>query len=203
MAQIGLRRFRYAPMHVSELGVVTYDAPATLAGAIESKVSLNILEAKLHSDDVLKDKVTEFADGTLTMGVDEDDDAIFSPLLGERTETYTVGSGSSAKSTTVYKSNVDDVPIFFGFGQVVPKRIAGVKKFKVEWFPKVQFKPYHNDATTKKDSLEFTTPSIEGSIFAGADGDWRKRATFDTESEANTFLDYLFTQSTQSNDNNE
>lgn len=188
MAQIGLRSYRYAQLKAD---MATYEVPATLAGAIETKVSLNIAEAKLYSNDVLNDKASEFVDGTITMGVDNDDDAIFSPLLGEKTESYTSGS----KSVTVYKSNTDDVPVYFGFGQVVVKRVSGKRIFKVEWFPKVQFKPYHNDATTKKDSLEFTTPSIEGSIFADNKGDWRKRATFDTEAEANTFLDSLFVQS--------
>ena len=62
------------------------------------------------------------------------------------------------------------------------------------WFPKVQFKPYVTDKTTKGDSLEFSTPSVEGTIFANTSNDWRKRATFDTEEEANTFLDSLFVQ---------
>ena len=193
MARTGLRRFRYGALTVnSTTGAETYASPATLAGAISSSVSLNIAEAKLHSDDVLKDKVSEFTDATITLGVDEDDDAIFAPLLGQSTESYSSGSGSSAVTATVYKSNVDDVPIYFGFGQVVPKRIAGVKKWKVEWFPKVQFKPYHVDANTKADSIEFGTPSIEGSCFANKDGDWRKTATFDDEDDANTFLDSLF-----------
>lgn len=192
MAQIGLRTYRYAKMNDD---LKTYGSPATLAGAIETKVSLNIAEAKLYADDVLKDKASEFVDATITMGVDNDDDAVFSPLLGEKTEKYKPTGGTE---TTVYKSNIDDVPVYFGFGQVVVKRISGKRVFKVEWFPKVQFKPYHNDATTKKDSLEFTTPSIEGSVFANEDGDWRKRATFDTETEANNFLDSLFVQKTSS-----
>ena len=196
MAQVGLRRFRYGELHVNKTtGAETYDAPATLAGAISSSVSLNIAEAKLHSDDVLKDKVSEFTDGTITLGVDDDPDAVFSPLLGEATDTYTIGTDATAKTVTVYKSNVDDIPKFFGFGQVVPKRISGVRKWKVEWFPKVQFKPYHNESGTKADAIEFKTPTVEGACFANKDGDWRKRATFDTEDEANTFLDSLFVQS--------
>ena len=191
MAQIGLRTFRYAKLNED---LRTYASPATLAGAIETKVSLNIAEAKLFADDTLKDKASEFVDATITMGVDNDDDAIFSPLLGEKTEDYTP-SGGTGSAIKVYKSNVDDVPVYFGFGQVVVKRVSGKRVFKVEWCPKVQFKPYHNDATTKKDSLEFTTPSIEGSVFANEVGDWRKRATFDTEAEANAFLDSLFVQS--------
>lgn len=188
MAQIGLRRFRYATLNADN---ETYGTIGTLAGAIESSVSLTVNEAKLYADDVLKEKMTEFVEASLTMGVDDDDDSIFSPLLGESTETYTSGE----KSVVVYKSNSDDIPVYFGFGQVVPKMLDGVRKYKVEWFPKVQFKPYHNNATTKGDSLEFTTPSIEGTIFANSNKDWRKRATFDSEEEANTFLDSLFVQS--------
>lgn len=186
--QAGLRRFRYAPLNADE---ETYGAINTLAGAIESKVSPTINEAKVYADDVLKLKITEFSEATLTMGVDDDDDSIFSPLLGEKTEDYTISEGNTVK---VYKSNSEDIPIYFGFGQVVPKYIGGVKKYKVEWFPKVQFKPYHNDAKTKNDSLEITTPSIEGTIFANKSNDWRKRATFDTEEDANNFLDSLFVQ---------
>lgn len=189
MASIGLRRFRYAPLNEDE---ETYGKIGTLGGAIESKVSLNIAEAKLHSDDVLKEKAQEFVDGTLTMGIDDDDDSIFSPLLGEKTEKYK--APNSEKEVTVYVSNSDDTPIYFGFGQVVPKMINNKKVYKVEWFPKVQFKPYVPDKKTKGDSLEFSTPSIEGTIFANKNNDWRKRATFETEEEANTYLDSLFVQ---------
>lgn len=189
MASIGLRRFRYAPLNEDE---ETYGKIGTLGGAIESKVSLNIAEAKLHSDDTLKEKVQEFVDGTLTMGIDDDDDSVFSPLLGEKTEKYK--APNSEKEVTVYVSNSDDTTVYFGFGQVVPKMINNKKVYKVEWFPKVQFKPYVTDKKTKGDSLEFATPSIEGTIFTNKNNDWRKRATFETEEEANTYLDSLFVQ---------
>lgn len=188
MASIGLRRFRYAPLNADG---ETYGTIGTLGGAIESKVSLNIAEAKLHADDTLKEKVNEFIEGTLTLGIDDDDDAIFSPLLGERTETYKPTNG---EEVTVYKSNVNDLPIYFGFGQVVPKMVNHKRVFKVEWFPKVQFKPYVTDKKTKGDSLEFATPSIEGTIFANNQDDWRKRATFDNELDAQAYLDSLFVQ---------
>lgn len=191
-ASIGLRTFRYGVLNSDE---ETYGTVGTLAGAIESSVSLNIAEAKLNADDVIKEKVSEFVDGTITMGIDDDDDSIFSVLLGESSEDYVIGEGQSAKTIKVYKSNSEDTPVYFGFGQVVPKMVNHKKVYKVEWFPKVQFKPYVTDKKTKGDSLEFTTPSVEGTIFANKDGDWRKRATFETESDANTFLDSLFVQS--------
>ena len=73
--------------------------------------------------------------------------------------------------------------------------IGGVRKYKVEFFPKVKFKPFIADSKTKGDSLEFTTPSVEGTIFENADGDWEKHKVCDTESEANTLLNSFFVQS--------
>lgn len=189
MAQIGLRRFRYAPLNDDE---ETYGDVGTLGGAIECKVSLNIANAKLRADDVTKENIDEFIDGAITMGVDDDDDKIFSPLLGEKTELYSPREG---EEIPVYISNNEDVPKYLGFGQVIPKIVNHKRVYKVEWFPKVQFKPYVVDKKTKGDSLEFTTPSIEGTVFTDKKGDWRRRATFDNEDDANTFLDSLFVQS--------
>ena len=189
MATIGLRNFRYGEMNDDG---ESYKAPATLGGAIECKVSLDITEAELYADDVLKEKVTAFKKGTLTLGMDDDDDSIFAVLLGETVSSYKSAQGT--ENIPEYISGSEDVPKYFGFGQVVPKMINGARKFKVEWFPKVQFKPYVTDKKTKGDSLEFTTPSVEGTVFENKSKQWRRRATFETEEQANAYLDSLFVQ---------
>ena len=66
---------------------------------------------------------------------------------------------------------MNDVPIFVGFGHIVPKMVNGAKKYKVEFFPKMKFKPFIADAKTKGDSLEFTTPSVEATIFENGSRD--------------------------------
>lgn len=38
--------------------------------------------------------------------------------------------------------------------------VGGVKKYKVEFFPKFKFKPFIIDDKTRDDNLEFTTPSV-------------------------------------------
>ena len=94
---------------------------------------------------------------------------------------------------------MNDVPIYVGFGHIVPKMVGGALKYKVEFFPKLirsaalpvaaaaaltnrkkhrelqaavrkatmflTDKPFMTDAKTKGDSLEFTTPSVEATIF--------------------------------------
>ncbi len=84
------------------------------------------------------------------------------------------------------------VTLYVGFGHIVPKMVGGIKKYKVEFFPKVKFKPFIADSKTKGDSLEFTTPSATATIFENDNGDWEKHRVYDTETEANTALTGFF-----------
>lgn len=86
----------------------------------------------------------------------------------------------------------------FGFGRVLVKLVNNIKRYKAEFFPKVQFKPFVTDGKTKGDGIEFQTPSVEGTIFSKAetiDGKtkmiWERHKTFDTDEEAQAYLDDL------------
>ena len=190
MASIGLKNFKYAKLN--EDGK-TYGEIKTLAGAIESKVTLDLSEASLYANDTLKEQVSLFKSGTLTAGIDDDDDSVFAELLGKTVD----------EETGVVTSNSEDTPIYVGFGHIVSKIVNGEKKYKVEFFPKVKFKPFIPDSKTKGDSLEFTTPSVEATIFENDNGDWEKHSVCDTESEANTLLESFFVQSKNSNNEGE
>ena len=187
MAGIGLKSFKYAKLN--EDGK-TYGEVKTLAGAIECKVTLDLSEATLYADDTLKEQVSLFKSGTMTAGIDDDNDTIFAELLGKTVD----------EETGIVTSNVNDEPIYVGFGHIVPKMVSGVKKYKVEFFPKVKFKPFIADSKTKGDSLEFTTPSVEATIFENNNGDWEKHNVYDTEAAANTALAGFFVQSQNQNE---
>lgn len=182
MAGIGLKNFKYATLNDDGK---TYGEVKTLAGAIECKVTLDLSEASLYSDDVLKEQISLFKSGTLTAGIDDDDDTIFAEILGKTVD----------KETGIVTSNVSNEPIFVGFGHIVPKIVGGKRKYKVEFFPKIKFKPFVADSKTKGDSLEFTTPSVEATIFENDNGDWEKHKVCNTEAEANTELEGFFIQS--------
>ena len=190
MAQIGLRHFKYSPIG-NDGG---YTVAKKLAGAIESTASLDIAEAELYSDDELTEKAQEFTKGTLTLTVDEDSDSVFAPLLGHSKDEET---GEVIKTT-------EDVAPFVGFGRVLVKLVNNVKKYKAEFFPKVQFKPFVTDGKSKADSIEFQTPTVEGTIFSKAETIdnkvkmvWEKHQTFDTDEEAQAYLDNLMKAPTQ------
>ena len=56
MAGIGLKSFKYAKLNNDG----TYGPVKTLAGAIEAKVSLDLAEATLYSDDAVREQVSIF-----------------------------------------------------------------------------------------------------------------------------------------------
>ena len=184
MAGIGLKNFKYAKLNSDGQ---TYGTVKTLAGAIECKVTLDLSEASLYADDALREQVSLFKSGTLTAGIDDDDDTVFAELLGKTVD----------QQTGVVTSNSEDTPIYVGFGHIVSKMVGGAKKYKVEFFPKVKFKPFITDAKTKGDNLEFTTPSVEATIFENDNGDWEKHSVCNTETEANTLLASFFVSSSQ------
>ena len=132
MAGIGLKNFKYAKLNSDGQ---TYGTVKTLAGAIECKVTLDLSEASLYADDALREQVSLFKSGTLTAGIDDDDDTVFAELLGKTVD----------QQTGVVTSNSEDTPIYVGFGHIVPKMISGVKKYKVEFLtwnlPRLQLKP--------------------------------------------------------------
>ena len=86
MAGIGLKSFKYAKLNSDG---ATYGTVKTLAGAIECKVTLDLSEASLYADDALKEQVSLFKSGTLTAGIDDDDDTIFAELLGKTVDEET------------------------------------------------------------------------------------------------------------------
>ncbi|MDR1240274.1 MAG: hypothetical protein LBK29_00110 [Oscillospiraceae bacterium] len=181
MASTGLRRFRYAILNSDR---ETYSTVKTMAGAISAAVSLNIPEASLYADDTTKEYVTGFQSAAITLGIDDDDDTIFAEILGKTIVT----------ESKLVTSSIDDTPPYVGFGHIVVKLVNNVPLYKVEWFPKVKFKPFIPDANTKGENIEFGTPSVEGMIIANNAGIWEKHQTLTTETAANTALDGFFTQ---------
>lgn len=180
MANIGLTNIWFSKL-TENAGVATYEGATNLGKAVSCSVSITNNEAKLYGDDSLAESDTSFASGTITLGVTDDDDTVFAPLLG-----HTITNGE------VVKTSNDTAP-YVGIGRIVTKMVNGVYKYKVEFLPKVKFSEPSRDENTKGESIEFTTPSIEGLISSLDDtnGTWNRTKTFNTKSDALTWLKNL------------
>lgn len=184
MAKIGLNNFRYSKLTEAEDGA-TYEGAKKPAKAVSCKVSVSTSSASLYADDVIAESDTAFGGGTVTVGIDEDDNQTLADLLG-----HTVASEGGE-----LVRNANDVAPYVGFGRVVVKMVSGVYKYKVEFLPKVKFSEPSQDDSTKSEKLEFKTTELEGTIATLADGTWSKSKTFDTQQDAVSYLESLMAAS--------
>ena len=184
MAKIGLNNFKYSVL-TETAGVPSYAGVKSLAKAIDCKVAIENYTAELYADDSLAESDYTFKKGTITLTIDEDDDTVFAELLGHSVDEET---GEMVRKDT-------DVAPYVGVGRILTKIVNGVYKYKVEFLPKVKFSEPAQEETTKGDSIEFKTPSIEGTVTKLADGTWSRAKTFTDKNEAIEFLNSLMAKS--------
>lgn len=182
MANIGLSNIWFSNLTEAADGTALYDGAKNLGKAVSCSTSITNNEAKLYGDDTLAESDTSFSNGTITLGVTDDDDEVFAELLG-----HTV-----TEDGEVIKAASDAAP-YVGVGRIVTKMVNGAYKYKVEFLYKVKFSEPSKDENTKGENIEFATPSIEGIIAALDDekNTWNKSKTFNTKSDALTYLKNL------------
>ena len=180
MAKIGLKNFLFGILTETAGGVPFYGASQKPAKAISCKVDITNNEAKLYADDALAESDTSFQSGTVTIGIDDENDEMLATLLGH---AYTNGE--------VVRSS-DDVAPYVGLGRIITKMVGGVYKYKVEFLYKVKFSEPSQENDTKGESLEFGTSEVEGQISCLATGQWSASKTFNSMAEAQNYLESFF-----------
>ena len=177
MATIGLDKLYYAPITEDENGNETYGTPVQLAKAISADLSIELNEATLFADDGQAESVKEFKSGTLSLGIDDIGNDAAAALVGARLD-----------QNGVLVSSGEDVCRYVAIG-FRAKKANG--KYKYYWLYRVLFGVPATNLATKGDSITFSTPTIEGTIFTRKKVDgankhlWKAEVT---ESDSNTAI---------------
>lgn len=180
MAKIGLQNFLYGVLTEASDGTATYGAGIKPGKAVSCNVSISNNDAKLYADDGLAEADTSFQSGTVSIEVDNADLTTQATLLG-----HTVAGEEMVRKAT-------DTAPYVALGRIVTKMVAGNYQYKVEFLSKVKFSEPSQEDTTKGESVEFGTTTLEGIVSTLADGTWSKTKTFDSMTEAQTYLNGLF-----------
>jgi len=184
MAQIGLKYLICSKL--TEVGsVATYDTGLVMSKAIKADLSIEINEGTLYADDQIVESIKEFKSGKLTLNGDHLSYETRSLILGHTLETI----GTTQNKKLVAKG-VDD-GAFVGVGFYATTINGGVRRYRAIWLSKVKFGIPGESLETKGDVINFQTPVIEGTILTDVTGVWKTEATFDTEAEAEAFLNDL------------
>lgn len=195
MANIGLRNARYNLIDDSTKKYKTLvgNKVPILGRMIDAKCPEERGEASLYADDGLAEYDSAFTGAKLSLTLDNVDD-----------ETYSIVKGCEIAEDEEVTENQDDQAPELGYGHVITKMINGVKRYKVEFLPRIKITSVTSDAKTKGENIEFGTVSIEAKVMPLIEeinglkaGTWRKFKTFATLKEAQTYLDKLLTPSTE------
>lgn len=191
MANIGLRNARYNLIEntTKKYKTLVNNKVPVLGRMIDAKCPEDRAEASLFADDTLAEYDSSFTGAKLSLTLDNVDD-----------ETYSIIKGCETDEDGEVTENQDDQAPEIGYGHVITKMINGVKKYKVEFLPRIKVTGVTADAKTKGESIEFGTVAIEAKVMALTEeinglkaGTWRKFKTFSTMTEAQTYLDKLLT----------
>ena len=151
MATIGLDKLYYAKITEADDGTETYAKPQSLAKAMSAELSVELNEATLYADDGAAEVVKEFKSGTLTLGIDDIGTTIANDLTGAQIDDNKVLISASENGGS---------PVAVGFRA---RKSNG--KYRYFWLYRVIFGIPATNLATKGDSITFSTPSIEGTIY--------------------------------------
>ena len=190
MARIGFKLAKYNKIVSGAYETLPTTGVPVFEKVIDEKFAPEYNNAELYANDALAECDYSFKKGTLTLTIADDDDVLCSKLFGNTTST-------SAGEIT---STIEDSAPEFGYGHIIPKIVGGVRKYKVEFFPRIKFTEMSGDNKTRAESVEFGTTSLTAVVYPVdtvingiASGVWEKHKTLETFEAAETYLDGLLT----------
>jgi phi13 family phage major tail protein len=122
-----------------------------LAKAMTAELSVELIEAILYADDGASEIVKEFKSGSLTLGIDDIGPVVAQDLTGCKIDSNNV---------VVSRSEDGGSPVAVGFRA---KKSNG--KYRYFWLYRVIFSIPTTSLATKGDSITFSSPTIEGTVF--------------------------------------
>ena len=176
MAKKGIRYAVFAHATEAANGSMTYADGCNISPVAGFNGSTTSSNAKDYGDDRVVDTDNGVTGGTLSVELNNDEDEIYTFLLGHQKATGSEGG--------VVTFNVDDAAPFVGVGAYGKSG----NKWAAKWYRKVQFSEPNDDNTTKQENTTFGHITLEGEILIPGDGNWKEREVFDTEAAAKTWL---------------
>ena len=172
---------------------VTYTNGIIGGHAIEYTISIESTENNpLNGDNrVIENDVGKFSTGTLSLGTDDLTAAVSKFLLGLKEASVTV-EGVTGVTETIYDD--DAIAPELGFGIIEMHQKDGVDKYKAVILCRVTMSLPEDTATTKGQSIEWQTKTIEGTlqrseeVSTNYNHPWRREAWFTTEADALAYL---------------
>lgn len=210
MAHIGMKYPVAAELESEKDGTVSYksDTGIVIGKAISFTGTPNKNDVTLYADDAAAETDKTQRDWGVSLNVDDIALKIQATLLGHgyknNSEAFT-GMEDMTGVTDAERMIIgtDDVAPYFGTGFYKRRRKNNVTTFTAIWLYKVQYSEPTENAETKGESVNFQTPTIEGTAYpvelkGTGDGDDEgvrmvlgEKVIFTKESDARKWLEKM------------
>ena len=173
----------------SETGGVNYAGGIINPHAISYTAAIESTENNpLYGDNmVIENDVGRFSTGTLTLETDDLIGKVTMFLLDAKTVQRQYGDDKTVQAIVFDDRQKSPV---LGVGIIEEHQIDDVNQYKAIWFKKVTFNLPEDTATTRGETVEWQTRTIEGTIARSdeAEHPWKEEAWFESEAEAVEYL---------------
>ena len=177
-------------------GAVTYTDGVINPHAVSYTIRVESTDNNpLYGDNrVIENDVGKFSSGTYTLETDDLDQEISKLLLGVKELERTYGEGKTV--TSLIYDDDQEAPTF-GCGIIEEHQISDEDKYKAVILKRVVFSIPEDSATTRGESIEWQTKTIEGTISRSEESSengvhpWKEEAWFNSESETLEFLKFM------------
>ena len=150
MATIGMDSLFYAKITEGAGGDESYGTPKILAKAIKADLAIELAEAALYADDAIAHAIKLFKSGKLSLGVEDIGVAVAADLTGASVDDNGV---------LIAAGEDDGCLVAVGFRALKPDN-----RYRYFWLYRVKFAVPSTNLQTKGDSIQFQTPTVEGTI---------------------------------------
>lgn len=178
MAFIGLAHIVGARCN-DAAGVPTYTEGFRYGRAVKAVIDPKYEDVSDYGDINDDEEVQVFAYADVTLEVSEE---------AEKAESLFYGH--TADGNLVVSEELDQAgPVGLGFR--VREKTAGKKRYTAIWLYKVNLTEEGQELETRADSIKYGTVQTKGKAVPTGNGQWRKKATFTTKQEADSWLDEM------------
>ncbi|MCL1951731.1 MAG: phage tail protein [Oscillospiraceae bacterium] len=150
MATIGMDSLYYAKITEGTGGDESYGTPKILAKAIKADLTIELAEAGLYADDALAHAIKLFKSGKLSLGVED---------IGVEVASDLTGATVDDNGVLIAAGEDDGCLVAVGFRALKPDN-----RYRFFWLYRVKFAVPSTNLQTKGDSIQFQTPTVEGTI---------------------------------------
>lgn len=185
MAFVGMKYVVAAKLKTETAGSMpVYENGMVVGRAIGATVTYNRSDNTLKADDVDAEAENSITGGTLSFTVDDIADTVQAMMLGQDV------------TTEDEYDEVGESSPYIGIGYIRVRRYKGVTSYVAYWIFKAQLGINSESAATKEETIQWQTPTLEGSMM-GVQPDatmktkFRRRKTFAGETAEKDAYDWL------------